>query len=202
MTKLVLDAHQLTKKKASKKPSEQDALQAVKTLIAWVGEDPDRDGLIDTPKRVLAAYKEFTEGYSINPKTILNKTFKESKTYTDMVLVKNIHFCSHCEHHLLPIIGKAHIAYYPTNQIVGLSKLARLVDVYAKRLQTQERLTLQIADALFENLDTSAVAVYIQATHHCMSIRGTHQQKNQTVTQQFRGNFENQTLKQEFLNSL
>ncbi len=144
----------------------------MRTLIAWAGDDPTREGLLDTPRRVAKAFGEFYSGYGQDPTEILDKTFKEVGGYDDIVLVRDIPFYSHCEHHMVPFVGKAHIAYYPHEGVVGLSKLARLVDVFARRLQTQENLTAQIIDALNEHLDPRGVAVMLEAEHMCMSMRG------------------------------
>ena len=153
-------------------PSREEAMNAVKTLIAWAGDNPNREGLIETPKRVVDAYKEFFEGYSQNPDEILSKTFEEVEGYDEMVLIKNIRLESHCEHHIVPILGIAHVAYMPNKRVVGISKLARLVDVYAKRLQIQETLTSQIAETIQRVLDPLGVAVIIDASHQCMTTRG------------------------------
>ena len=171
------------------KPCESDALEAVKTLIRWAGDNPDREGLIETPKRVLKAYNEFFSGYSKNPEEILAKTFEEVEGYDEMVIVKNIHFSSHCEHHMVPFIGKAHIAYIPNNRVVGISKLPRLLEVYAKRLQIQEKLTAQVADTINNVLKPKGVAVVIDASHQCMTIRGVQKPNSSTVTSHMTGIF-------------
>ena len=150
-------------------PSREEAMRAVKTLIAWAGDDPEREGLIETPKRVVKAYEEFFEGYKIDPAEILSKTFEEVEGYDEMVLIKNIRLESHCEHHIVPILGKAHVAYMPKKKVVGISKIARLVDVFAKRLQIQETLTSQIAETLQSVLDPLGVAVLIDASHVTVS---------------------------------
>ena len=152
-------------------PSREEAMRAVKTLIAWAGDNPEREGLIETPKRVVKAYEEFFEGYKIDPTEILSKTFEEVEGYDEMVLIKNIRLESHCEHHIVPILGKAHVAYMPKKRVVGISKIARLVDVFAKRLQIQETLTSQIAETLQSVLDPLGVAVLIDASHQCMTTR-------------------------------
>lgn len=171
------------------RPSRAEAEAAVRTLIAYAGDDPAREGLLDTPKRVIGAFDELYRGYRECPAEILERTFSEIGSYDDLVLVRNIDFTSHCEHHMMPFIGKAHIAYLPVERVVGLSKLARLVDVYAKRLQTQEHLTSQVATAMDEILKPRGVAVMIEAEHMCMSIRGVEKPGSSTVTTQFTGAF-------------
>ena len=173
------------------KVSDKEAEQAFKTIIEWIGEDPNREGLIETPRRVLKAFKEYFGGYTQDPKKFLSKTFTEVEGYDDMVLQKNISVSSHCEHHMAPIIGVAHVAYLPNKRIVGLSKLARTVEVFSKRLQTQERLTMQIANTLMKGLDARGVAVTIDATHQCMTMRGIKKEKATTVTNYFIGKFKN-----------
>lgn len=170
-------------------PSREEAERAVKTLIAWAGDNPNREGLIETPKRVVNAYLDFFSGYKEDPKKILGKTFEEIEGYNDIVLVKNIRMESHCEHHMVPFIGSAHIAYIPNKKIVGISKLARLVDIFAKRLQTQEILTSQIANTINEVLKPKGVAVLIDAKHQCMTTRGIHKINSSTVTTTFLGDF-------------
>ena len=152
--------------------SDKDAEEAFKTILTWLGEDPNREGLLETPKRVMKAYKEYFSGYKVDPSKILDKTFGDVDGYDDMVIQKNISIQSHCEHHMAPIIGKAHVAYIPKERVVGLSKLARVVEVFSKRLQTQERLTMQVAKTLMESLDAKGVAVTIDSTHQCMTMRG------------------------------
>ena len=156
------------------KPSEEQVLKAVKTLIEWAGDDPTREGLVETPQRVLKAYNEFFSGYEMDPEEILEKTFEEVEGYDEMVIVKDIRVESHCEHHMVPIIGKAHIGYIPDKRVVGISKLARLVDVYAKRLQTQETMTAQIGQSIERVLKPRGVAVIVDAAHQCMTTRGVH----------------------------
>ena len=181
-------------------PSREEAMQAVKTLIAWAGDNPNREGLIETPKRVVDAYKEFFEGYTMNPDEILTKTFEEVEGYDEMVIIKNIRLESHCEHHIVPILGIAHVAYMPNKRVVGISKLARLVDVYAKRLQIQETLTSQIAETIQRVLDPLGVAVIIDASHQCMTTRGVHKPESSTVTSRMLGVFKtNENLKSEFM---
>jgi GTP cyclohydrolase I len=170
-------------------PSREEAEKAVRTLIAWAGDNPNREGLIETPKRVVNAYLDFFSGYKEDPKKILGKTFEEIEGYNDIVLVKNIRMESHCEHHMVPFIGSAHIAYIPNKKIVGISKLARLVDIFAKRLQTQEILTSQIANTINEALKPKGVAVLIDAKHQCMTTRGIHKVNSSTVTTTFLGDF-------------
>lgn len=169
------------------RPSRSEAEDAVRTLLRWVGENPGREGLLDTPKRVVKAYEQFFAGYHQDPDDILGTVFEEVEGYDDMVLVKDIDFAAHCEHHMVPFIGKAHIAYYPNGGVVGLSKLARLVEIYARRLQTQETMTAQIADALEQSLAPLGVAVMIEAEHMCMSIRGVQKNGASTVTTRFTG---------------
>ena len=172
-----------------KNPSREEAESAVRTLLSWLGEDVSREGLIDTPKRVINAYSEFFEGYSLDPKDVLAKTFEDVSGYDEIVLLKNMRLESHCEHHMVPILGKAHIAYLPNKRVVGISKIARLMDVYAKRLQTQETLTSQIANAIQEALDPKGVAVIIDAKHQCMTTRGIHKTETSTVTSCMLGQF-------------
>jgi GTP cyclohydrolase I len=171
------------------RPSPDEAKEAVRTLIRWAGDDPAREGLLDTPQRVIDAYEEFFAGYAENPDDVLAKTFEEVADYDEIVLLKNMDFESHCEHHMVPIIGRAHIAYLPDKKVVGISKLARLLDVFAKRLQTQELMTKQIADAIEKALQPKGVAVIIDAKHECMTTRGVHKANTSTVTSQMRGHF-------------
>ena len=171
------------------RPSYEDALAAVETLIRYAGDNPDREGLKETPKRVVQSYHEFFSGYAKNPDDILAKTFEEVEGYDEMVIVKNIDFESHCEHHMVPIIGIAHVAYIPNKRVVGISKLARIVDVYAKRLQTQETMTAQIADSILTILKPKGVGVVIDAAHQCMSTRGVHKRHSTTVTSRMLGLF-------------
>jgi GTP cyclohydrolase IA len=171
------------------RPSRAEAEAAVRTLIAWAGDDPNREGLIETPRRVAKAYGEFYSGYDQDPEDILKKTFKEVGGYDDIVLVKDIPFSSHCEHHMVPFVGKAHIAYLPHDGVVGLSKLARLVEVFARRLQTQENLTAQIIEAINDHLGPRGAAVMIEAEHMCMSMRGVQAHGVSTITHRFTGVF-------------
>jgi GTP cyclohydrolase I len=185
--KLVKDAEKDLKH--SEKVSEKEAEEAFVKIIRWIGEDPSREGLASTPKRLVKAFKEYFKGYNEDPKKILEKTFGDVHGYDDMVIQKNISLQSHCEHHLAPIIGVAHIAYIPNSRVVGLSKLARVVEVFSKRLQTQERLTMQIANTLMEALDAKGVAVSIDAAHQCMTMRGIKKEQATTVTNYFLGQF-------------
>ena len=169
--------------------SEKEAEEAFTKIIKWIGEDPLREGLKSTPKRLIKAFKEYFRGYSEDPRKILEKTFGDVQGYDDMVIQKNISLQSHCEHHLAPIIGVAHLAYIPNQRVVGLSKLARVVEVFSKRLQTQERLTMQIANTLMESLDAKGVAVSIDATHQCMTMRGIKKEQATTVTNYYLGKF-------------
>ena len=173
----------------SKKISDKEAEEAFKTILSWMGEDPNREGLLETPKRVVKAFKEYFKGYKEDPTQVLDKTFGDVEGYDDMVVQKNISVQSHCEHHMAPIIGKAHVAYIPKNRVVGLSKLARVVEVFSKRLQTQERLTMQIANTLMESLDAKGVAVTIDSTHQCMTMRGIKKEQASTVTNYYLGQF-------------
>ena len=169
--------------------SDKEAEEAFKTILTWLGENPNREGLLETPKRVMKAYKEYFSGYKVDPTKILDKTFGDVDGYDDMVIQKNISIQSHCEHHMAPIIGKAHVAYIPKERVVGLSKLARVVEVFSKRLQTQERLTMQVAKTLMESLDAKGVAVTIDSTHQCMTMRGIKKEQASTVTNYYLGQF-------------
>ena len=169
--------------------SDKDAEEAFKTILKWIGEDPEREGLLETPKRVVKAFKEYFKGYREDPNLVLDKTFGDVEGYDDMVVQKNISVQSHCEHHMAPIIGKAHLAYIPRDRVVGLSKLARVVEVFSKRLQTQERLTMQIANTLMKSLDAKGVAVTIDSTHQCMTMRGIKKEQASTVTNYYLGQF-------------
>ncbi len=172
-----------------KKISDKEAEEAFKTILSWMGEDPNREGLLETPKRVVKAFKEYFKGYKEDPVQVLDKTFGDVDGYDDMVIQKNISVQSHCEHHMAPIIGKAHVAYIPNERVVGLSKLARVVEVFSKRLQTQERLTMQIANTLMQSLDAKGVAVTIDSTHQCMTMRGIKKEQATTVTNYYLGQF-------------
>jgi GTP cyclohydrolase I len=182
------------------RPSQAEAEAAVRTLLAWAGDDPRREGLIDTPKRVVNAYKEWFSGYDEDPITYLSRTFEDVQGYDDIVMLKNIDVESHCEHHMAPFLGKAFVAYMPTNSVVGISKLARVVEIFAKRLQTQETMTAQICDAISEALKPAGVAVLIDAEHQCMSTRGVHHKHVTTVTTQFTGVFKtDKELRERFM---
>ena len=185
--KLVKDINKSSSKKVE--VSDKQAEEAFKTILQWIGEDPNREGLIETPKRVIKAFKEYFKGYHQDAQADLSKTFGDVEGYDDMVVEKNITLESHCEHHMAPIIGIAHVAYIPNKKVVGLSKLARTVEIFSKRLQTQERLTMQIAKTLMNSLDAKGVAVTIDAAHQCMTMRGVKKEKATTVTNYFLGSF-------------
>ena len=185
--KLVKDTDKTLKD--SEKVSEKEVEEAFVKIIKWIGEDPSREGLLSTPKRLVKAFREYFKGYSEDPEKILEKTFGDVLGYDDMVIQKNISLQSHCEHHMAPIIGVAHIAYIPNKRVVGLSKLARVVEVFSKRLQTQERLTMQIANTLMQALNAKGVAVSIDATHQCMTMRGIKKEQATTVTNYYLGQF-------------
>ena len=185
----------------NQKPSRAEAEEAVKTLISWAGDNPEREGLIETPKRVVKSYEEFYAGYDQDPESILSKVFEEVEGYDEMIIVKDIRLESHCEHHMVPILGKAHVAYIPDQRVVGISKLARVVDLYAKRLQTQETMTAQIVDTINRVLKPKGVAIVIDAAHQCMSSRGVHKTETSTVTSRMLGAFrENPKSRMEFMN--
>lgn len=173
------------------RPSIKEAEAAVRTLIAWAGDNPNREGLLETPKRVVNAYREFFSGYDVNPDEILGKTFEDVGGYDDIVLLKDMRVESHCEHHMVPFIGKAHIAYIPNKKVVGISKIARLLDVFGKRLQTQETMTAQIAETINKVLKPKGVAVLIDAKHQCMTTRGIHKINTTTITKRMLGSFKN-----------
>lgn len=180
--------------------SKEEAEEAVRTLIKWAGDDPDREGLKETPKRVVNAYNEFFSGYNASPEKELSKTFDDVKGYNDIVMLRNIEIHSHCEHHMVPIIGKVHLAYLPTKTVVGISKLARVVDIFARRLQTQETMTQQIADTIYNSLKPKGVAIYVEAFHQCMTTRGIMKQDVSTVTTCFLGDFKSdKELENKFL---
>jgi GTP cyclohydrolase I len=185
-----------TAEKPVERPSREEAEAAVRVLLRWAGDNPDREGLKETPRRVVKAYEEFFCGYQEDAGEALARIFEEVEGYDDLVLVRDIPFVSHCEHHIVPFVGKAHIAYYPTGGVVGLSKLARLVDTYAKRLQTQEAMTAQIATAINQHLAPRGVAVLVEAEHMCMSMRGVLKQGSSTVTVQFSGVFRDEPAEQ------
>jgi GTP cyclohydrolase I len=178
------------------RPSREAAEAAVRTLIAWAGDDPDRPGLTDTPRRVVNAYGEFYDGYGQNPAATLDRTFEDFGAYDDMVVVRDIPFYSHCEHHMVPFVGRVHLAYYPSDRVVGLSKLARIVEVFAHRLQSQERLTAEVVAAIDEALKPRGVAVVIVAEHQCMTLRGAHAHGATTVTSEFSGAFRDDPAEQ------
>ena len=178
------------------RPSQKEAEDAVRVLLRWAGDDPKREGLIDTPARVAKAYKELFSGYDLAAEDVLGRTFEEVAGYDDMVLVKDIPFYSHCEHHMVPIIGKAHIAYLPNGRVLGLSKLARVVDIYGRRLQTQETMTAQIAKAIDDTLQPRGVAIMIEAEHMCMAMRGVQKQGSTTLTTTFTGAFKTEPAEQ------
>ncbi|MFM2045221.1 MAG: cyclohydrolase [Pseudomonadota bacterium] len=184
----------------SVKPTRLEAEEAVRTLIRWAGDDPTREGLLGTPDRVVRSYEEFFAGYAEDPVELLKRTFEETDGYDEMVLLKDIRFESHCEHHMVPIIGKAHVAYLPRNRVVGISKLARVVEVYAKRLQIQEKMTAQVANTIDEVLQPLGVAVVIEAQHQCMTTRGVHKPGVSMVTSRMLGAFrEDASTRREFL---
>ena len=190
-------------KEISESSLEKEALEAVRTLILWAGDDPEREGLIDTPKRVVKAYKEFFAGYEEDPEEILSRTFEEVEGYDDAVIVRNIRVESHCEHHIVPILGWAHVGYLPNKRIVGISKLARVVDIFGKRLQTQEVMTAQIANVINEVLEPKGVAVVMDAKHQCITTRGIHKTESSTVTSSMLGAFrENAQTREEFMNMI
>ena len=183
------------------KPTREEAMAAVRTMLAWAGDNPNREGLLDTPKRVVNSYKEFFSGYAMDPYEILNKTFEEIAGYDEMIIIKDIQLESTCEHHMAPILGKAHVAYIPNKRVVGISKLARIVDVYGKRLQTQETMTAQIADTIQRVLDPKGVAVVIDAAHQCMTTRGVHKENSTTITSRMLGIFRTDyRTRSEFMN--
>ena len=194
------NVHKINEKKETNRPSKEEAMKAVKTLISWAGDDPGREGLIDTPKRVVEAYEEFFSGYNEDPYKVLNKTFSDVEGYDDIVFLRDINIETHCEHHIVPILGVAHVAYLPNEKVVGLSKLARVVEVYCRRLQTQETLTMQILHTINEVLQPRGVAVMIDAKHQCMTTRGIYKPHVSTVTTKFIGLFKEDTeLRQRFI---
>jgi GTP cyclohydrolase I len=186
--------------KLEEKISKEEAKKAIQTILKYIGENPDREGLIETPKRVIKAFDEYFSGYAEDPQLYLEKTFGDVEGYDDMVIQKNISIQSHCEHHMAPIIGIAHVAYIPSEKVVGLSKLARVVEAYSRRLQTQERLTMQIANAINKGLKAHGTAVCVDAVHQCMTTRGVMKENATTVTNYFTGSFrDSQSLQQRFL---
>ena len=199
----ILDTANALLKKEENRPSRDEAEEAVRTLIKWTGDNPDREGLIETPKRVVKAFEEYFAGYYQDPKNILEKTFSETSNYQEFIMLKDIDFRSHCEHHLAPIIGKASIAYLPNDCVVGISKLARIVDVFTKRLQTQETMTAEIANSIQLHLKPKGVAIYLSAEHHCMSSRGVKKAHVDMVTTHFTGSFkDDKALQERFFSSL
>ncbi len=180
----------------SGRPSQKEAEDAVRVLLRWAGDDPEREGLLDTPKRVAKAYRELFSGYDLAAEDVLGRTFEEVAGYDDMVLVKDIPFFSHCEHHMVPIIGKAHVAYLPNGRVLGLSKIARVVEIFGRRLQTQETMTAQIARSIDETLNPRGVAVMIEAEHMCMAMRGIQKQGSTTLTTTFTGAFKTEPAEQ------
>ena len=183
------------------KPTKEEALKAVRTLISWAGDDPDREGLIETPDRVIRSYNEFFSGYEEDAEAVLGKTFEEVEGYDELVIVRNIRVESHCEHHMVPIVGVAHVGYIPNKKVVGISKLARVVDIYGKRLQTQETMTALVADTIDRVLQPRGVAVVIDANHECMSTRGVHKTESSTITSRMLGSFrDNIETRAEFMN--
>ena len=192
--------HTESKNEELKKPSREEAMDAVRTLISWAGDDPKREGLIETPKRVVKAYEEFFAGYAQDPVKVLGKTFEDVKGYDDIVFLRDINIETHCEHHMVPILGKAHVAYLPKNKVVGISKLARVIEIFAKRLQTQETMTMQILNTIDDTLDPYGTAIMIDAKHQCMTTRGINKPNVSTVTTKFSGSFSNDTdLRQRFM---
>ncbi|MGW9948621.1 GTP cyclohydrolase I [Rhizobium leguminosarum] len=180
----------------SDRPSQQEAEEAVRVLLRWAGDDPTREGLLETPARVVKSYRELFSGYDMAAEDVLGRTFEEVAGYDDMVLVKDIPFYSHCEHHMVPIIGKAHVAYMPDGRVLGLSKIARVVEIYGRRLQTQETMTAQIARAIDDTLNPRGVAILIEAEHMCMAMRGVQKQGSTTLTTTFTGTFKTEPADQ------
>lgn len=185
-----------TSVKAIKRPSQEEVEAAVRTLLAWAGDNPDREGLLDTPRRVAKAFREYFSGYEDDPAEALSRTFEDVGGYDDMVMLRDIEFNSHCEHHIAPFVGRVHIAYLPTKAVVGISKLARVVEIFARRLQTQETMTAQIANAIFSALNPRGVAVLVEAVHTCMSMRGVGKRNVATITTQFMGEFKTNPVMQ------
>jgi GTP cyclohydrolase I len=206
MTKPEIDTELTFKEPLQSEPhgstaTREQAEAAVRTLMEWIGEDPNREGLRGTPGRVARAYQELFSGYNENPKEILQRTFEEVDGYDEMVVLRDIRFASHCEHHILPIIGRAHVAYLPSHRVIGISKLARIVDIYARRLQIQEKLTVQIADTINEVLRPKGVAVVVEASHECMTTRGVRKSGVSMVTSRMTGDFRSEaSTRREFLN--
>jgi len=185
------------------RPSREEAMKAVETMLRWAGEDPKREGLLDTPKRVVKAYEEFFSGYTKDAGKELTRTFEDIEGFDDMVIVRNIEFVSHCEHHLVPILGRAHVAYWPDEKVVGISKLARIVDIFGRRLVSQENMTRNIVQCIDTNLKPKGVAVYIDANHQCMSTRGVNKASSSTITSMFSGIFRDDVqVQNRFLNAV
>lgn len=178
------------------RPTQEEAEAAIRTMIAWAGDDPDREGLLDTPRRVAKAFKEYFSGYHDDPADALSRTFEDVGGYDDIVMLRDIEFNSHCEHHMAPFVGRAHVAYLPTKSVVGISKLARVVEIFARRLQTQETMTAQIAHAIRDALEPRGVAVMLEAVHTCMSMRGIGKRNVATITTQFVGEFKTNPVMQ------
>lgn len=200
MDAIIKKLHAEAGPRASKRPSQEEAEAAVRTLLAWAGDDPSREGLIDTPRRVAKAFTEYFSGYQEDPAEVLSRTFSDVGGYDDIVMLRDIEFNSHCEHHIAPFVGRVHVAYLPTDAVVGISKLARVVDIFARRLQTQETMTAQIAGAIGHNLKPKGVAVLIEAVHTCMSMRGIGKRNVATITTQFTGEFKtNPVLQARFM---
>ena len=193
----LVDISDIAERKTVIKPTRDEAMQAVRTLLAWAGDDPAREGLIDTPRRVVDAYAEWFDGYGADPVKELSRTFEDVQGYDDMVMLRDIEVESHCEHHMAPFLGKAYIAYIPTNSVVGISKLARVVEIFSRRLQTQETLTQQISNAITDSLKPAGAAVLIDAEHQCMTTRGVHHRHVSTLTTQFTGVFKTDLALQE-----
>ncbi|MFN0191226.1 MAG: GTP cyclohydrolase I FolE [Aestuariivirga sp.] len=183
-------------KSAVQRPSQEEAEAAVRTLLAWAGDNPDREGLLDTPRRVVKAYREYYSGYDDDPSEALSRTFEDVGGYDDIVMLRDIEFNSHCEHHMAPFVGRAHVAYLPTKSVVGISKLARVVEIFARRLQTQETMTAQIAGTIADALEPRGVAVMLEAVHTCMSMRGIGKRNVATITTQFAGEFKSNPVLQ------
>jgi GTP cyclohydrolase I len=203
MTNKLIKVSEAEAVRAATAPTREEAEAAVRTLLRWAGDDPARDGLIETPKRVVKAFQEYFRGYQDDPEAILQKTFEETEGYDEMIVLRGIRFESHCEHHLAPIIGRAWVGYIPNGRVVGISKLARVVEVYAKRLQIQEKMTAQIANAIETALKPQGVAVVIKAEHHCMTTRGIHKPGTDMVTSRMLGIFRDRAItRQEFLSMI
>jgi GTP cyclohydrolase IA len=196
MDAIVKKFHRETPETKLVRPSQEEAEAAVRTLLAWAGDDPAREGLLDTPRRVTKAFLEYFSGYGQDPARELTRTFKDVGGYDDIVMLRDIEFNSHCEHHIAPFVGRAHVAYLPTDSVVGISKLARVVEIYARRLQTQETMTAQIANAISSSLNPKGVAVMIEAVHTCMSMRGVGKRNVATITTQFTGEFKTNPVMQ------